>query len=229
MAGYPNFSSTPVQNLVGQVSNPVASATPDGALVNVSLDKYNGLLVRQVGGAYSALANRISGGNVFMSNTLVAGVAIPTPATTLASKAGMINPLGSGVNVELIGIGLNAALIEVALKNYALEFQLAASNNGGAATSVTKLTANPLPLGNGKGTAAAYAYTAATMTNAAANTIVLPLFGNYLTAVGFIPTLFSFTDMPIVFGPDTVMAITVVGTAITTQVVYFWAEYPSGQ
>lgn len=223
MAGFPNFSSTPVQNLVGAVQNVASNQNPDGTLANVSLDRQGALIVAERGGRFSAAANRVSGGNVFISSTAVAGVTVPVPATTLASKAGLVNPAGSGINMELIALALSSVTIEVALKNFAMEFQLNASL-AGAPTSVTKLTANPMPLSSGKGAATGFAYTAATMTNAAANPLVLPLFGNYETAVGNVPTWFYFNG-EIVMGPDTVMAITNVASILAVQVVYVWAEW----
>jgi hypothetical protein len=209
-------------NMNGVVINPGVAQNPDGSAPVFGMGRQGEQIMRQLGGRNYAAAAR---GSLFMSTTLVGGVTVPAPATTLASKAGMVNPLGSGVNVELVGIGISSVTIEVALKNFALEFQLNASQTGGVPTSITKLTAVPMPLGSGKGAAQGFAYTAATMTNAAANTLILPLFGNYLTAVGVVnQTYFPFNG-EIVLGPDTVMALTCVAALAAVQVVYFWAEW----
>ncbi len=209
-------------NFNGVVSNPAVAQNADTTQPLVAQGRAGELLVRELGGRGYAAAAR---GNLYLSTTLVGGVTVPAPATTLASKAGIINPLGSTRNVELVGLGLSSVTIEVALKNFAMEFQLNASQTGGVATAITKLTAVSQPLSVGNNAAQAFAYTAATMTNAAANTLILPLFGDYATAVGFIPTWFKF-DGEIVMGPDTVMAITNVAALAAVQVVYLWAEWP---
>ncbi|MGH6796609.1 MAG: hypothetical protein ACREDH_15750 [Methylocella sp.] len=207
---------------VGRTQNPALVVNPDTSLTEFSTGRHGQLHTSDIHGRYYAAASR---GNLFVSSTLVAGVTVPAPAVTLASKAGMVNPVGSGVNMELVALGISSVTIEVALKNFALEFQLAASTTGGSPTSVTKLTANSSPLSVGGSTAKGYAYTAATMTNAAANTLILPLFGNYLTAIGATQTYFPFNG-EIVMGPDTVMAITCVAALAAVQVVYIWSEWP---
>ena len=155
----------------------------------------------------------------------IAGVAVPAPATTLASKAGIRNPFASGVNVELVALSISSVTIEVALKQFALEFQINATATGGAPTTITDLTAYSLPMGAGSRTSLAKAYTAATMTNAGANQIIMFPFGNYATAVGFMPTFFRF-EGEILMGPDTVMAITNTAALAAVNVTYLWAEWP---
>lgn len=215
---YPTTLSAPLTGIVG---DPGLASINDGNAALAIMGKGGMVLEDSVHGQYFQAAKR---GNLYMSATAVAGVTIPAPATTLASKAGIHNPLGSGVDVELVGLGISSVTIEVALKNFAMEFQINASTTGGTPTSVTKLTAYSQPLSTGKKTAQAYAYTAATMTNAAANPLVLPLFGNYETAVGVTPTWFPMQG--IVMGPDTVMCITNVAALAAVQVVYLWAEWP---
>jgi len=223
MAGNPIFGGSPATALAGVVQNPKAQNLTDLSLMPLTMTKQGAMLVDSHHTPFYQMAKR---GNLFMSSTLVAGVTVPAPATTLASKAGIRNPATSTVDVELVGLGISSVTIEVALKNFAMEFQINASATGGIPTSITDLTAYSMPLGSGTATSVAKAYTAATMTNAAANPIVLPLFGNYATAVGFIPTWFSFKDMGIIFGPDTVMALTCVAALAAVQVVYIWAEWP---
>ncbi len=208
--------------LVGQVQNPAVNQINDISPAPLAMGRHGQLLTSAIHGQWYGAAAR---GNLFMSATAVAGVTVPAPATTLASKAGIHNPSGSGVNVELVALGIASVTIEVALKQFYMEFQLNATTTGGAPTSVTKLTANSLPLSTGGRTAAAYAYSAATMTNAAANPIVMPLFGNYETVVGFVPTYFPFNG-EIVMGPDTVMCITNTAALAAVNVTYIWAEWP---
>ena len=208
--------------LYGQVRNPATEADQDGSFMPVSMDRQGGQRVSDTHGRWYSAAAR---GNLFVASTLIAGVTLPAPATTLASKAGMRNPLGSGVNVELVALGLTSVTIDVALKNFLMEFQINATSTGGAPTSITDLTSYSMPLSSGTRTSAAKAYSAATMTNAAANPILIPFYQKLETAVGGVPVYFPFNG-EIVFGPDTVMAITCTAALAAVNVTYIWAEWP---
>ncbi len=222
MAGNAFLSGAPQVALSGVVANAGNIQLPDSTATMAMFGRNGQMYADELHGQYYSAASR---GNLFMSATAVAGVTVPAPATTLASKAGLVNPIGSGVNMELVALAISSVTIEVALKNFAMEFQINSTTTGGVPTSVTKLTAYSQPLGTGNRTAQGYAYTAATMTNAAANPLVLPIFGDYLTAVGNVPTLFPMNGM-VVMGPDTVMALTCVAALAAVQVVYLWAEWP---
>lgn len=206
--------------LYGQTKNPNGGATRDGAFAPLALGAEGQQFVGDTHGRWYAAASR---GNLFVSSTLIAGVTLPAPATTLASKAGMRNPLGSGVNVELVALGLTSVTIDVALKNFLMEFQINASTTGGVPTSVTDLTAYAMPLSSGA-TSMAKAYSAATMTNAAANPILIPFYQKLETAVGGVPVYFPFNG-EIVMGPDTVMAITCTAALAAVNLTYIWAEW----
>ena len=206
----------------GQVRSPADESNQDGSFVIPSFGTQGEQQVANIHGQWYRAAKR---GNLFIATTLIAGVTVPAPATTLASKAGMRNPVGSGVVVELVALGIASVTIEVALKQFVMEFQVNASANGGAPTSVTDLTSYSLPLSVGARTSGAKAYSAATMTNAAANPIVMPIFRNYLTAVGDTPCYFPFNG-EVVFGPDTVMAITCTAALAAVNMTYVWAEWP---
>ena len=207
--------------LYGQVRNPATEANQDGTFVPLSVDRQGGTRVSDLHGRWYTAAVR---GNLFVASTLIAGVTLPAPATTLASKAGMRNPLGSGVNVELVALGLTSVTIDVALKNFLMEFQINASTTGGVPTSITDLTSYAMPLGSAR-TSVAKAYSAATMTNAAANPILIPFYQKLETAVGGVPVYCPFNG-EIVFGPDTVMAITCTAALAAVNVTYIWAEWP---
>lgn len=222
MPGNAFLSGAPQVALSGVVANPGNTQLPDSTGTMAMFGRNGQLYADELHGQYYSAASR---GNLFVANTLVAGVTIPAPATTLASKAGLVNPIGSGVNMELVALGLWSITIDVALQNFTLEFQINSTTTGGVPTSVTKLTSYSQPLGAGNKTAQGYAYTAATMTNAAANPIRLNPFGDYLTAVGYVPTIFPLNGM-VVMGPDTVMAITNIASIAAIQVAYFWAEWP---
>lgn len=215
----PGGGAAPV---VGQIRNPSQETHSDGEYVPLSLGKEGYQHVGDLHGRWFSAARR---GNLFIATTAIAGVTVPAPATTLASKAGIRNPFGSGVNVELVALGIASVTIEVALKQFAMEFQINATATGGAPSSITDLTSYSLPLSSGNGASKAKAYSAATMTNAAANPIVMPIFRNYLTAVGDTPCYFPFNG-EIVMGPDTVMCITNTAALAAVNMTYIWAEWP---
>src|SRR3990167_10193429 len=116
------FNSLPgnAQTLVGQVRSPADEAIRTGDTVPIQLGQQGDIHATEIHGRWYEAAKR---GNLFVASTLVAGVTVPAPATTLASKAGIRNPADSGVNVELIALGISSVTIEVALKQFALEFQ----------------------------------------------------------------------------------------------------------
>ena len=205
----------------GLVVDPTVAQLPDGSPVMPGFGRHGQQFVGEFQGRYYPAAAR---GNVFVASTLIAGVTLPAPATTLASKAGMRNPVGSGVNVELIAIGLTSVTVDVALKNFLMEFQVNASSTGGIPTSITDLTSYSMPLSSAGRTSAAKAYSAATMTNAAANPILIPFYQKLETAVGGVPVYYRF-DGEIVFGPDTVMAITCTAALAAVNLTYVWAEW----
>jgi hypothetical protein len=207
---------------VARTQNAASTQNSDTGLVELSAGRNGQLQTANIHGQWYAAASR---GNLFIASTLVAGVTVPVPATTLASKAGLVNPVGSGVNMELVALGIASVTIEVALKQFYMEFQVKASTTGGSPTSVTKLTSLSVPLSTGQGVAAGYAYSAATMTNAAVNPLIMPIFGNYLTAVGDVPTYFTFNG-EVVMGPDTVMCITNTAALAAVNLTYIWAEWP---
>lgn len=210
------------QSLNAQVQNPSLSQMPDGSVIPVGAGRHGQVFADEIHGRWYQAASR---GNLFIASTAIAGVTLPAPATTLASKAGMNNPLGSGVNVELVAIGLTSVTIDVALKNFLLEFQVNASQNGGVPTSITNLTSRSMPLSSAGRVSAANAYSALTMTNAAANPVLIPFYPKLETAVGAAQVYFKF-DGELVIGPDTVMAITCTAALAAVNVTYLWAEWP---
>lgn len=210
-----------IGSAAGVVVDPTVAQYPDGSPVQPGFGRHGQHLVGDFQGRYYPAAAR---GNVFVASTLIAGVTLPAPATTLASKAGMRNPVGSGVNVELIAIGLTSVTIDVALKNFLMEFQINASSTGGIPTSITDLTSYSMPLSSGTRTSLAKAYSAATMTNAAANPILIPFYQKLQTAVGGVPVYYGFNG-EIIFGPDTVMAITCTAALAAVNLTYVWAEW----
>jgi hypothetical protein len=212
--------------LTGQVGNPAASANNDGDFPALSMSRDRALHTVEIHGKWYTAARR---GVLFIASTALAGVTIPVDdATQLASTAGIVNPLGSGVNCELVAIGINNTTVGVAVKPNTICFQKNLSTSGGPPTSVTALTAHALPLSSGAAVAKCVAHSAATFTNAAEMAPRLNILGTLQTAVGEVTGWYKF-DGEIVFGPDTAMAIVNDVTAIAGQkLTYIWAEWPAG-
>ncbi len=158
---------------------------------------------------------------------MIAGVSLAVlDDSAMVATAGMVNPTGSGKNIEIIAVAVSSVTIQVALKQTGMVFQLNYSQNGGPPTSVTKLTTYGSPLSQSTKTPVGYAFSAATMTNGTLAPLLWP-FGNYETAVGFVPTWFYFNG-EVVMGPDTVMSVVNTTTALAAvNLTYVWSEYPA--
>lgn len=213
-----------LKSLTGLVRNPANSPYNDGDEVPLSLGRDGAVHSVSIHGKWYTAARR---GNLFIASTALAGVTIPVDDTTaLASTAGIVNPLGSGVNCELVAIGINNTTVAVAVKPNSIVFQKNLSTTGGAPTSVTALTSHALPLSSGSAVAKCVAHSAATFTNSAEMAPRLNFMGTLQTAVGEVKGWYQF-DGEIVFGPDTGMAIVNDVTAIAGQkITYVWAEWP---
>jgi hypothetical protein len=134
MAGYPNFSSTPVQNLVGQVLNQASNQLPDGSLTNVNLGRQGDLLVSEVHGKYYA---QVARGRVF-SAVKSAGSLVLAPAGTTSGLM-LYNPVGSGVNLELIEFSFVPTTATDVIAGLSLEYGAPPTSGGTAVTPVNML------------------------------------------------------------------------------------------
>ena len=228
MAGFP--IGTPVQQLVAMTGNPNASQNPDGSFVSAMSDRHGALLQRQLGGQRYAAASR---GNVFYSGSVVAGTVVPvypTAANSLASKGGIVNPPGSGRNMELIAVSVaNITGVIAAVSPLYLGLQLNPSGNGLALTAVTKNTsvaATPLG-GAGGGQPVGYAYSAATAhftSTAPVNDALWYPWGTLETAVGTYPGT-AYFDGEIVMGPDSHIMLLAVTAQTSVLVTWVWSEW----
>jgi hypothetical protein len=220
------FSNLPgnANLLSGQVRNPALSPNNDGDFPALSMGRDGALHTVEIHGKWYSAARR---GNLFIASTALAGVTIPVDDTTnLASTAGIVNPVTSGVNCELVAIGINNTTVAVAVKPNSIVFQKNLSTSGGPPTSVTALTAHALPLSSGSAVAKCVAHSAATCTNSVEMAPRINFMGTLQTAVGEVTGWYKF-DGEIVFGPDTGMFIVNDVTAIAGQkLTYIWAEWP---
>ena len=221
---------TPVTQLITQTGNPNATQNPDGSSATALTDRHGALLVRQLGGQRFAAASR---GNVFYSGSAVAGTTIPvypTAANSLASKGGIVNPAGSGRNMELIAVSVaNITNVIGAVLPLYLGLQLNPSGNGLALTAVTKnaaAVASPLG-GSGGGVPVGYAYSAATAhftSTTPVNDAAWYPWGNLETAVGTAPGT-AYFDGEIVMGPDSHIMLLCAQAQTSVLVTWVWSEW----
>jgi hypothetical protein len=211
--------------LAGQVRNPTVESNSDGTNAVMSLSREGAQHVQQIHGQWYAAARR---GNLFIASTLAAGVTLPVEDTTqLASTAGIVNPITSGVILELVGLMISNTTIDVAVKPNVVCFQKNLSTSGGPPTSVTALTAHSQPLSLGATTAKCVAHSVATFTNSVEMTPRLNLIPSISTAVGTGSAAWFQFNGEVTMGPDTAMAIVNSVTAIAGhQLTYIWAEWP---
>ncbi len=211
-------------SLMGRTSNPGLTPARDGDPAELSMARDGALHVTRIHGEWYTAARR---GNLFIASTALAGVTLPVDDTTnLASTAGIVNPITSGVNCELVALGINNTTVAVAVKPNTICFQKNLSTSGGPPTSVTALTAHSLPLSSGATTAKCVAHSAATCTNSAEMAPRLNMLNTLQTAVGEATAFYKFDGM-VVFGPDTGMFIVNDVTAIAgVKLTYIWAEWP---
>jgi len=219
------FSNTPTGTILGQVKNPAGTPQNDGDFIPLGMSRDGAQHTMNIHGQWYNAAKR---GNLFIASTAAAGVTIPVEDTTnLASTAGIVNPITSGVILELVGLMISNTTIDVAVKPNVVCFQKNLSTSGGPPTSVTALTAHSMPLSLGTTTAKCVAHSAATFTNSVEMTPRLNLIPAVSTAVGTGTNAWYQFNGEVTMGPDTAMAIVNSTTAIAGhQLTYIWAEWP---
>lgn len=198
----------------GVVAGPNASI-PDGTSTNTFLQGKSGEMeVAELHGKWYTAAYR---NRVFFGSSLIAGVIIPVNTTTSPTFT-LFNPLGSGVNLELISFDLGfpaaaATVVGTILASVATQTPTSVTSGGVTISS---------PIGAG-GVAQGKLYTAATIT---AITTHLPLFTLTSTADAAIATHYEF-DGKLILAPGGMMTIT--STPVQTAVglpSLHWAEFP---
>lgn len=195
----------------GMVVSPTKQADGIG---NMVLGRQGEQLAAELHGKWytAALNNR-----VFIGSALIAGVTIPVNTTT-APTFTLFNPLGSGVNVELICLDIGwpaAAASVVATILGSVSTQTPTSVTAGGVTV-------PVPIGGG-GTAQAKLYTAATIV---AITSHIPLVQVTSVADAMVASHYEF-DGRVVLAPGGLITLT--STPVQTGVSlpsFAWAEWP---
>lgn len=223
-------------SLVGAVANPIVAQNPDGTSVVASMDRQGALLTAPAHGTYGVPTAR---DGVFFAAITTAAQAIPVITTTNASTFCLINPVGSGVNCELIDFQLDFLMTNAAPATanvVGFSFVDIATN---AHTSITKA---PVPLGGTAGATNARlggpvgsAYVATAVTFASALTIAAnwgyPMFSfpaSWVPTVGGypIPLRHSFNGRLILPpGKSMTLVASTAWAANTTVPSMSWAEY----
>ena len=202
---------------------PTARAGRDGAAV-----------AQQLHGKYYELSLR---GNVFISTTVIAGLATPVAAATLpATGIILINPLGSGRIVELISFTHGSSSSAYIVNCLGLMIQRNLSTTSLVPTAGIVLN-YICPLGVQNATPKAAVWTGATCTNVAipgvsAATAVpiafYPMFSFGATGITDIKDLTHNFDGKVLLEPDTLVATCNTKAAETNLkfLSIIWAEWP---
>lgn len=166
------------------------------------------------------------GGRVQWVTTATAGTTIPVQAASLVSTFTLWNPLGSGVNVELITYSLAFEAATTVISDISLYFQLNVGTTVAVPGTLTALTIRNGLLGGGLASQCT-AYSAATLTGAATFLLKGPtLTGPTAVTSTQIGVRYDFLGT-ILVPPGTI--ITTAGNAAQTSAAsqyLAWAEYP---
>jgi hypothetical protein len=198
------------------VANPGAASIADSTATAQLGGKQGDALVSELHGKYYTAAYR---GRVFIGQTTTAGTTIPIITTTTATFA-LYNPLGSGVNVELISCDVMGTTTTVGSGAIGLGVVTGLTL---APTSLTALTPIPIPIGAG-GVPQAKLYAQAVL--AAATTSFIPLFAA-TAALGVVPVWHTDFDGKMILAPGTLvfLAGTAAQTGNPTVSRFDWAEW----
>jgi hypothetical protein len=202
--------------MYGAVGAPSSTSAADSTNLPLLQGKAGEGLVAELHGKWYTAAYR---NRVFFSSTLAAGTTIPISSTT-APTFTIYNPLGSGVNVEMISIDVAITNATTVVSPISVTYTTGLIV---APTSVTALTVTSGIVG-GSGVAQAKVYSAATL--AAALTTSFPIFSISATSGSF-PLLHYDFDGKFILPPGSLACLT--GTAAQTSATMnsaFWAEWP---
>lgn len=208
----------------GSVVNVATAQNGDGAQPTVAIGRQGELIVGELRGKYAAASLR---GNVFYMSTVIAGVALPVNAATVASKFTLWNPAGSGRVVELVEFTLGIDSATEVVNGLAVGFQAGVQSGGGAPGTLTAIDSGPTSTLIGAGLqSVCKGYKAATLTNAA----VLPVYPLGLnfdaTAAGRSGNFAYNFDGKFMVPPDTIVTFCSTVAAITAAACgLVWAEW----
>jgi hypothetical protein len=207
-----------VQGIVNAPSN---TSNPDGASPVQLMGKSAEGIVAELHGKWYTAAYRAK---LFIASTLIAGVTLPVNTTTAPTYT-LYNPVGSGVNVELVSLDVGwpaAATTVVATLLGSVSFQLPSSTTQGGI-----ILSNPLNNTNistsGVSAGQAKLFTAATIV---AITTHMALLNVTSTADAMTASHYEW-DGRVLLGPGSLMTITSspvqTGVAMPTLAYAEWA------
>src|SRR3990167_5911467 len=211
-----------LRTLVGiqKISDSVATTARAG--------KHGDVIVSNLHGKYYETASR---GQVFCASTLAAGIVVPFIAATVASKFTLVNPAGSGVNVELIDISVQRVPGTSLITGLGIAFQGPLASTGGYPGTLTISTGEhgSTLIGSGNVPPCVH-YSAATHTNAAIGDL-FPVFWFMntvaTTTITEGPSIYAF-DGKFVMPPDTACLLvnSITGTQSAAAVSLTYAAFP---
>ncbi len=200
----------------GIVINPASSNQSDGSIINIGMGRQNEQMVSPVHGRWYTAAYR---GKLFRGSTAAAGTTIPISSATAATFT-LYNPIGSGVNVELVRYMSSVQNASTVVSNILLGIS---SPLTVAPTGLTALTTGPALLG-GAATPAAQLYSIATIT---ATTVFYQLGGYGATTCVTQSMIDHIFEGMVMIAPGTLVHVcgTAAQTSASTQTIV-WAEWP---
>ena len=202
--------------IAGTVVNVRQTNIPDGPTNFSGMGRQGEQIVSETHGKFYTAAYR---GALFNASTAAAGTTIPI-STTVAATFGIFNPLGSGVNLELVSYDSSVQNATHVVSSILLGIGTALNINP---TSVTKLTMLAGVLG-GSAAAQGVVFSVATVV---ATTVFYEMGGYGATSGAIVPIHHEF-DGKIILPPGTV--VHVCGTAAQTSASFqtlVWAEWPA--
>lgn len=207
-----------------------ASASQSGVSAPALGGKSNEQIYSKLHGDFYAAA---VAGFLFQATTLVAGTVIPVQATNLVSTWTIWNPLGSGVNVEMVRYSFAQTTTVQVVGPIALWIQTAVGGANAVPATLTAANVRPAmwssasinPIASSK----AGVYSAATLVNTMATNMWQ---GPILWGAGAVtdssvgPKTYNFNGDTIL-GPGTLATVAAFAaqTAATSQ-TFIWAEWP---
>lgn len=207
----------------GIVSPPSNTSVADGTSNQAFLQGKQGeMLTAYLHGTNYTQAYR---GNQFFATTATAGTTVPIQASSLVGTFVLLNPLGSGKNVELMRYLLGLLNATTVVSDVSLYFQTQIGSVNTALATTTALTSRACLLG-GSAASQAVVYSAATFTGALTKGPTLVSFGATSTSnAGVIQHTF---EGSIIVPPG--CAVALAGNAAQTQAMQhtiFWNENPT--
>jgi hypothetical protein len=239
MAGNPYLLQTVL--LAGTVTNPVSATATDGSTTGLALGRQSDALTSAVHGPWGLMASRRS---TFFAQVTSAAGTIAINTTTSAATFTLVNPIGSGVNLELIDFTLHLLSTGAAPATANIVGLSFVDINVNAITGITRI---PVPTGGGAnaagavngniGGAAGQGYVATVITYASALTVAANWgYGLFSFPASWVPTVGGY-PVPLthefkgkIILPPGHAASLVASTAWganTTAPSISWAEYPA--